>query len=64
MDRDLYLYQGALKRIREKRDDAIKAISRGAVADWPAFRELRAQITVCDALEQDIIALLNKVEEE
>lgn len=58
---DLYIYENMLKMIRERREAVAEAICYGPVADFTAFKELRAKLGELAQTEQDLRDLLKKV---
>ena len=60
---DLYIYENMLKMIRERSESVRETILYGAVADYTAFKELRAKLGELAQTEQDLKTLLEKVSE-
>ena len=58
---DLYIYENMLKNVRERHKSVTEAICYGPVADFTAFKELRARLGELAQTEQDLKDLLNKV---
>jgi hypothetical protein len=58
---DLYIYENMLKIIRERKTSVTETILYGAVADYTAFKELRAKLGELAQTEQDLKTLLDKV---
>ncbi len=58
---DLYIYDNLLKLIQERRGFVIEAICYGPVADFTAFKELRAKLGELEQTEQDLKTLLNRI---
>jgi|TARA_X000001382_G_scaffold130772_1_gene126840 hypothetical protein len=58
---DLYIYENMLKIIRERSKSVQESILYGAVADFAAFKELRAKLGELAQTEQDLKTLLDKV---
>jgi hypothetical protein len=58
---DLYIYENMLKIIRERKTSVTENILYGAVADYTAFKELRAKLGELAQTEQDLKTLLDKV---
>lgn len=63
MSNDLYFYENMLKIVRERQSSVRDAICFGPVADFTAFKELRAKLGELAQTEQDLKNLLNKVSE-
>jgi|TARA_R100001510_G_scaffold34748_1_gene31243 hypothetical protein len=61
MANDLYIYENMLKMMRERRSSIQETICHGAVADFTAFKELRARLGELAQTEQDLKDLLKKV---
>ncbi len=61
MANDLYFYENMLKIIRERKESTTETILYGAVADYTAFKELRAKLGELAQTEQDLKDLLKKV---
>jgi hypothetical protein len=58
---DLYIYEKLLKNIRERRKLVEETLCEGPVADFTAFKELRARLGELAVIEQDLKSLLRKV---
>ena len=58
---DLYIYENMLKIIRERSESVKETILYGAVADYTAFKELRAKLGDLAQTEHDLKTLLDKV---
>ena len=58
---DLYIYENMLKIIRERSESVKETILYGAVADYTAFKELRAKLGELAQTQQDLKPLLDKV---
>tara|TARA_A100001201_G_scaffold143587_1_gene145999 strand:- start:1492 stop:1689 length:198 start_codon:yes stop_codon:yes gene_type:complete len=61
---ELYIYEKMLKNIRERQDLVTEALCYGPVADFVAFKELRAKLGELATTEQELKLLLNKVSQE
>ena len=60
MANDLYFYENMLQIIRERKESTTETILYGAVADYTAFKELRAKLGELAQTEQDLKDLLKK----
>jgi len=58
---DLYFYEKMLKNVRERKKSVEEALCFGPVADFTAFKELRARLLELATTEQDLKDLLQKV---
>ena len=63
MANDLYFYENMIKVVRERSETVKETILYGAVADYTAFKELRAKLGELAQTEQDLKTLLEKVSE-
>lgn len=61
---DLYFYDNMLKLVRERQSSVRDAICFGPVADFTAFKELRAKLGELAQTEQDLKDLLKKVTDD
>ena len=61
---DLYIYENMVKMIKERRESVVDAICHGPVADFSAFKELRARLGELAQTEQDLKLLLKKVSDD
>lgn len=61
---DLYIYDNMLKTIRERQSSVRDAICFGPVADFTAFKELRAKLGELAQTEQDLKDLLKRVTDD
>ena len=59
---ELYIYENMLKNIRDRQDVVREALCYGPVADFTAFKELRARLNELAQTEQDLKDLLEKVD--
>jgi|TARA_R100000995_G_scaffold84098_1_gene61766 hypothetical protein len=60
---ELYIYENMLKNVRDRQDVVREALCYGPVADFTAFKELRARLNELAQTEQDLKDLLKKVNE-
>ena len=58
---ELYIYENMLKNVRDRQSMLKEAICVGPVADFTAFKELRARLNELAQIEQDLKDLLEKV---
>ncbi len=58
---ELYIYENMLKMIRERRESVTENVCYGPVADFTAFKELRAKLGKLAKTEQDLKDLLKRV---
>ena len=58
---ELYIYENMLKNVRDRQSMLKEAILFGPVADFTAFKELRARLDELAQTEQDLKDLLEKV---
>ena len=58
---ELYIYENMLKNVRDRQSMLKEAILFGPVADFTAFKELRARLGELAQTEQDLKDLLEKV---
>ncbi len=58
---ELYIYENMLKMIRERRESVTETVCYGPVADFTAFKELRAKLGELAKTEQDLKDLLKRV---
>tara|TARA_R110000803_G_scaffold98268_1_gene166409 strand:+ start:368 stop:562 length:195 start_codon:yes stop_codon:yes gene_type:complete len=58
---ELYIYENMLKNVRDRQSMLKEAICIGPVADFTAFKELRARLGELAQTEQDLKDLLEKV---
>ena len=58
---ELYIYENMLKNVRDRQSMLKEAICVGPVADFTAFKELRARLDELAQTEQDLKDLLEKV---
>ncbi len=58
---DLYIYEKMLKNVRDRQSLLKEAICIGPIADFTAFKELRARLDELAQTEQDLKDLLEKV---
>ena len=61
MSNDLYFYENSLKIIRERRQSTTDTLLEGPVADFTAFKELRARLSELAIMEQELKTLLNRI---
>ena len=59
---ELYIYEKMLKNVRDRQSLLKEAICVGHVADFTAFKELRARLDELAQTEQDLKDLLEKVD--
>ena len=59
---ELYIYENMLKNTRDRQDMVREALCYGPVADFTAFKELRARLDELAQIEQDLKDLLEKVD--
>ena len=59
---DLYIYEKMLKNVRDRQSLVKEAICIGPIADFTAFKELRARLDELAQTEQDLKDLLEKVD--
>ena len=64
VDPSLFLFERLLKSIRERRSSYEETLAYGAVADFTAFRELRARIAEIGTLEQELRDLLVRITDD
>tara|TARA_R110000851_G_scaffold177696_1_gene324580 strand:- start:392 stop:586 length:195 start_codon:yes stop_codon:yes gene_type:complete len=61
MSNDLYFYENSLRLIRERRQSTTDTLLEGSVADFTAFKELRARLSELAIMEQELKTLLNRI---
>jgi|TARA_R110000772_G_scaffold35651_2_gene85893 hypothetical protein len=61
---DLYIYENMLKLIKERRDQVTDTLCFGPVIDWTGFKELRGKLGELAIMEQELKALLEKVNDD
>jgi len=58
---DLYIQEKLLNIIRERKELIGQQIIEGQIEDFSAFKELRARLAELANIEQELLALLKKV---
>ena len=58
---DLYIHEKLLNIIRERKELIGQQIIEGQIEDFSAFKELRARLAELANIEQELLALLKKV---
>lgn len=61
---DLLPYEKLLRFIRERKKAVEETLLYGGIGDFTIFREQRAKLSELAALEQELKALLDKVEND
>jgi len=61
---DLYIHEKLRNIIRERKDLLGQQLLEGQIEDFSAFKELRARLAELANIEQELQALLKKVEHE
>jgi hypothetical protein len=61
---DLYIHEKLLNIIRERKELIGQQIIEGQIEDFSAFKELRARLAELANIEQELLALLKKVDHD
>jgi hypothetical protein len=61
---DLYIHEKLRNIIRERKELLGQQLLEGQIEDFSAFKELRARLAELANIEQELQALLKKVEHE
>ena len=61
---DLYIHEKLLNIIRERKELIGQRIIEGQIEDFSAFKELRARLAELANIEQELLALLKKVDHD